>query len=225
VPDSEPKIIPGGFLLAFEGGEGTGKTTQAGETATWLSRELGYSVKLTREPGGSRIGQQIRGMLLDPASTDLTWRAEALLYAADRAQHVAAVIEPLLVQGAVVVTDRYSDSSIAYQGAGRGLGISAVMGISTWAADGREPDLTVLLDMDPQRAMARRQGDADRIESEPASFHVRVREAFLGLADSRPGKYLKANAAMPRENVTAVIRARLLHELSIRNRDNPEIAS
>jgi dTMP kinase len=142
-----------GLLIAFEGGEGTGKTTQARLLAIWL-REQGYDVIATHEPGATKVGMRLRALLLDTAHTGLSPRAEALMYAADRAEHVDSVIVPALERGAIVVTDRYVDSSIAYQGRGRNQPIGEIAGLNRWATSGLRPDLTVLLDLPPVRRPA-----------------------------------------------------------------------
>ena len=146
---------PPGLLIAFEGGEGSGKTTQARLISIWL-RELGYDVVTTHEPGATKVGMRLRALLLDTAHTGMSPRAEALMYAADRAEHVASVIAPALDRGAIVITDRYVDSSLAYQGAGRDLPVEDIARFNWWATGGRIPDLTILLDMDPIAGLRRR---------------------------------------------------------------------
>jgi dTMP kinase len=136
-------------------------------------------------------------------------QAEALLYAADRAEHVAKVVDPALRRGAVVITDRYIDSSLAYQGAGRGIPTADIARLNSWATDGRMPDLTVLLDMDPVAGLSRHVRSADRLESEPAEFHRRVRHGFLMLAHSDPERYLVLDAAAPPDQVTELIKDRI----------------
>ncbi len=197
-----------GLFVAFEGGEGAGKSTQARLLVDWL-RGHDCPVVLTREPGDSPIGPAVRALLLDPATAGLSARAEALLYAADRAEHVASVVRPALLRGAVVVSDRYADSSTAYQGAGRGLGVDAVARLSEWATAGLMPDLTVLLDVDPSVGLRRPTGPADRLEREPAEFHRRVRDAFRELAAADPGRYLVLDATRPPERTAAAVRERL----------------
>jgi dTMP kinase len=204
-----PPVFPGVFV-AFEGGEGAGKSSQLTSLADWLAA-TGHEVVVTREPGATPAGERIRALLLDPAS-ELSPRAEALLYAADRAQHVDAVVVPGLARGAVVVTDRYVDSSLAYQGAGRALALGEVANVSRWATQGVRPDLVVLLDVDPRvgLARARRVGSPDRIEAESLAFHDNVRELFLGLANRAPERYLVLDASLPVEQLQAAIRERLL---------------
>ena len=139
----------------------------------------------THEPGATKIGMRLRALLLDTAHTGMSPQAEALMYAADRAEHVASVIAPALDRGAIVITDRYVDSSLAYQGAGRNLPVDEIARFNWWATGGRIPDLTILLDMDPMAGLSRRARSADRLEAEPAEFHLRVRAGFLALARGR----------------------------------------
>ncbi|MFP5219864.1 MAG: dTMP kinase [Actinomycetes bacterium] len=204
--------LPGRFV-AFEGGEGAGKSTQLRLLAEWL-RERGHDVVVTREPGATEAGARLRAILLDPA-TRLAPRAEALLYAADRAQHVGQVVRPALRRGSIVLTDRYVDSSLAYQGAGRELERDDVARLSRWATEGLVPDLVVLLDVDPEVGLrrARAEGIPDRIEAESLAFHRRVREGFLDLAAAAPERYLVVDAALPAEQVAALVRTRLEPEL------------
>jgi dTMP kinase len=197
-----------GLLVAFEGGEGVGKTTQARLLAIWL-REQGYDVVATQEPGATKVGMRLRALLLDTAHTGLSPRAETLMYAADRAEHVESVIAPALERGTVVVTDRYVDSSIAYQGRGRKQPINEVAGLNRWATGGLEPDLTILLDLPPQDGLGRRSVSADRLEAEPADFHERVREGFLAQAQANPGKYLVLDATQAPAELSAQIQDRL----------------
>jgi dTMP kinase len=199
---------PVGLFVAFEGGEGSGKTTQARLVAIWL-REIGYDVVTTHEPGATKIGMRLRALLLDTAHTGMSPQAEALMYAADRAQHVSSVIKPALDRGAVVITDRYIDSSLAYQGAGRSLPVAEIAQLNDWATGGRRPDLTVLLDMNPVEGLARRTRSADRLEAEPAEFHNRVRSGFLALAKANPDRYLIVDATLPQEQITRAITARI----------------
>ena len=208
----DPPPTHRGTFVAFEGGEGAGKSTQLALLEAWL-RERGHEVVVTREPGATGPGARIRALLLDPAAT-LSPRAEALLYAADRAQHVAEVVRPALDRGAVVLTDRYVDSSLAYQGAGRELSTEEVARLSRWATEGLRPDLVVLLDVDPVVGL-QRAGDApDRIEAESLEFHRRVRESFLDLAGQDPDRYLVVPADQPQEQVHEVVRRHLATRLS-----------
>jgi dTMP kinase len=199
---------PAGLFVAFEGGEGVGKTTQARLVAIWL-RELGYDVVSTHEPGATKLGMRLRALLLDTAHAGMSPHCEALLYAADRAEHVAKVIDPALERGAIVITDRYIDSSLAYQGAGRGQAIADIARLNSWATDGREPDLTILLDMDPAAGLRRRARSADRLEAEPVDFHRRVRAGFLELARIKQEHYLVIDAASPLDQITERIKDRI----------------
>ena len=197
-----------GLLIAFEGGEGTGKTTQARLLAIWL-REQGYDVVATQEPGATKMGMRLRALLLDTAHTGLSPRAEALMYAADRAEHVESVIAPALERGTVVVTDRYVDSSIAYQGRGRNQPVGEVAGLNRWATGGLEPDLTILLDLPPEAGLGRRSVSADRLEAEPADFHERVREGFLAQAQANLGRYLVLDATRTPAELSGLIQDRV----------------
>ena len=203
-----PAGPPPGRLIAFEGGEGSGKTTQARLVAIWL-RELGYDVENTHEPGATKIGMRLRALLLDTSHTGMSPHAEALMYAADRAEHVASVIAPALARGAIVITDRYVDSSLAYQGAGRNLPVDEIARFNRWATGGRIPDLTILLDMDPMAGLSRRARSADRLEAEPADFHLRVRAGFLALARAEPDRYLVLDADRPPAEITRDIQERI----------------
>ena len=198
-----------GVLVAFEGGEGGGKSTQVDLAQAWL-RERGHDVLCTREPGSTALGARLRDLLLDPAGQPSA-RAEALLYAADRAQHVDTVVRPALERGVVVLTDRYVDSSLAYQGAGRALEVAEVAKLSAWATGGLRPDLVVLLDVDPAVGLARARatGAPDRIEAESLTFHARVRQGFLDLAAAAPDRYLVVRADQGVDVVAAEVRARL----------------
>ncbi|MEU1453160.1 dTMP kinase [Streptomyces avermitilis] len=197
-----------GFFIALEGGDGAGKSTQAEALAEWI-RAKGHEVVVTREPGATPVGKRLRSILLDVSSAGLSHRAEALLYAADRAEHVDTVVRPALERGAVVISDRYIDSSVAYQGAGRDLSPTEIARISRWATNGLVPHLTVLLDVAPETARERFTEAPDRLESEPAEFHARVRSGFLTLAAADPGRYLIVDAGQEPEAVTTVIRHRL----------------
>jgi dTMP kinase len=204
--------VSSGLFVAFEGGEGVGKSTQIGLAAEWL-RSLGREVLETREPGGTPLGVELRRLVLDPDG-HISPRAEALLYAADRAQHVDHVIAPALDAGTVVLTDRYVDSTLAYQGAGRGLDARAV---TEWATGGLTPRLTVLLDLDPVLGLARagaRGVRPDRLESADVAFHLAVRDGFRALAAAEPERYLVLDASEPPEAVAAAVRAGLAPLLS-----------
>jgi dTMP kinase len=202
-----PERHPGVFL-ALEGGEGAGKSTQARLLAIWL-RDQGYDVVTTHEPGATKVGLRLRALLLDTAHTGLAPQAEALMYAADRAEHVQSVIIPALERGAIVVTDRYVDSSLAYQGAGRQLPVSEIAQLNDWATGGLRPELTILLDLPPVTGLGRRLSSADRLESEPAEFHQRVRSGFLTLAAAEPDRYLVLNADRPEADVSRDIQQRV----------------
>ncbi|WP_306188679.1 dTMP kinase [Streptomyces sp. MK5] len=197
-----------GFFIALEGGDGAGKSTQAEALADWI-RAKGHEVVVTREPGATPVGKRLRSILLDVSSAGLSHRAEALLYAADRAEHVDTVVRPALERGAVVISDRYIDSSVAYQGAGRDLSPTEIARINRWATNGLVPHLTVLLDVSPDVARERFTEAPDRLESEPAEFHARVRSGFLTLAAADPGRYLVVDAGQEPEAVTTVVRHHL----------------
>jgi dTMP kinase len=197
-----------GVFIALEGGEGAGKTTQARLLAIWL-RDQGYDVVTTREPGATKIGMRLRAVLLDTAHAGLSARAETLLYAADRAEHVATVIRPALDRGAVVVTDRFVDSSLAYQGWGRRQSTGEVAKLNRWATGGLTPDLTILLDLPPMGGLGRRARSADRLEAEPLDFHERVREGFLTLARAEPDRYLVLDAGRPADQLSREIQDRI----------------
>jgi len=203
-----PPAARRGLLIAFEGGEGAGKTTQAQLLAIWL-REQGYDVVATHEPGATKVGMRLRALLLDTAHTGMSSRAETLMYAADRAEHVDSLIRPALERGAVVVTDRFVDSSLAYQGRGRNLPIAEVAGLNQWATGGLRPDLTILLDLPPMAGLVRRAPSADRLEAEPAEFHQRVREGFLAQARAEPHRYLVLDATRPADELSREIQDRI----------------
>ena len=187
-----------GLLIAFEGGEGAGKSTQARLLAIWL-RENGYDVLATHEPGATKIGMRLRALLLDTAHTGLSPWAEVMMYAADRAEHVASVIRPALARGTIVVTDRYVDSTLAYQGGGRQLSLAAIRRVNDLATGGLVPDLTFLLDLPPAEGLGRRASSADRLEAEPELFHERVRAAFLKLAAEDADRYVVLDASAGRD--------------------------
>jgi dTMP kinase len=196
----------GGVFIAFEGGDGAGKSTQAGLLSAWLE-ELGHTVVVTREPGGTAFGRTVRELVLH--GDHVAPRAEALLFAADRAHHVQTLILPALGRGEVVITDRYMDSSIAYQGAGRDLGVGEVRQLNIWATGGLVPALTVLIDLPADVGRTRRGGVHDRLESEPAAFHGAVRELFLTLAKADPHRYLVVDGALPPRHIHELVRARV----------------
>jgi dTMP kinase len=186
-----------GFFVVFEGGDGAGKTTQMQALVGWLQAR-GEEVVTTREPGGTAVGERIRDVLLDPASDGMDARTEALLYAADRAQHVAEVIKPALEMGKIVVSDRFIDSSLAYQGIARGLGLQEVYRINDWGTGGLLPDVAFLLRLDPATGLERSgQQDTDRIEGAGVGFHQQVADAYLELASSYPARFVILDASLP----------------------------
>ena len=193
-----------GSFVAFEGGEGAGKSTQVGLLAKVLTQQ-GREVVTTFEPGDTAVGRQLRQILLGHQTGAIDPRTEALLYAADRAEHVASVVVPALDRGAVCITDRYIDSSIAYQGAGRTLQPDDIERISTWATGELWPDLTIVLDIDPAIGLTRFDTPADRLESEPLAFHQRVREHFLALSARSPERYLVVDATASADDVAAAV--------------------
>ena len=199
-----------GVFITLEGGDGSGKTTQAELLREWLSGE-GRTVLRTREPGGTEVGVEIREIVLHHRG-DISARAEALLYAADRAHHVATVVRPALERGDVVIQDRYIDSSVAYQGVGRVLDPEAVRGLSEWATEGLAPDLTILLDLDADAARGRldeARTRYDRLEAEASEFHDRVRAAYLALAEAEPARFLVVDASRPVDEIAGAIRGRV----------------
>jgi dTMP kinase len=204
------RLAGGGVLIAFEGGEGAGKSTQVKRLQEWLTHE-GYVSRATFEPGATASGARVRSIVLDPASAGLSPRAEALLYAADRAQHVHDVLRPALDAGEVVITDRFVDSSLAYQGAGRTIPVDDVRSISRWATQDLQPDLTVLLDLPPEIGLARARGraTADRLEAESLDFHQRVRRTFTALAEAAPDRYLVLDAGRTPDELAAAIQDRV----------------
>jgi dTMP kinase len=183
-----------GLFIAFEGGEGSGKSTQTKLLKTWLEAE-GHSVVLTREPGGTELGKDLREILLSHNTGQISPRSEALLYAADRAHHVYSVIRPALEAGDIVITDRYFDSAIAYQGAGRVLEPGEVARISRWASESLFPTLTIILDLPAEIGLSRLK-KLDRLEAEPLAFHERIRQEFLQLALVDPERYLVVDGRM-----------------------------
>lgn len=222
-----------GLFVSFEGVDGVGKSTQALRLRDYL-RDLGYRVTMTREPGGTPLGTIVRGLLLhgvdgvrlagpddgaaphivsddatsdDAPAADISPRTEALLYAADRAQHVAEVIRPALENGGIVISDRYIDSSLAYQAGGRELTPDDIRMLSEWATDGLWPGRTYLLDMDFRASSARLTGEADRLESSGAAFFDRTRRAFLDLAHDAPARFRVVDASLTIDDVWDAIRA------------------
>jgi dTMP kinase len=196
-----------GLFVSFEGGEGTGKSTQARALAASLEQQ-GHHVVLTFEPGDTAVGKELRRIVLDPATGELSHRTEVLLYAADKAEHVDTVVMPALQRGQVVITDRYVDSLLAYQGAGRVLDRSDVEAVARWATRDLRPHLTVVLDLDPQRGLSRFD-ERDRIEGETPEFFARVREAFVSLAAADPEHYLVVDASRPADEIAEVVGRRV----------------
>jgi dTMP kinase len=196
-----------GIFIAFEGGEGTGKSTQSKLLAQWLERE-GETVLLSREPGGTELGKDLRKILLGHETGDISPRAEALLYAADRAHHVYSVIRPALDRGEVVISDRYFDSSAAYQGAGRVLNPTEVARISRWATESLYPTLTILIDLPAEIGLGRLQS-RDRLEAESNDFHERVRQEFLQIAMMDPERYFVVDGTQSVEEINTQITARV----------------
>ena len=199
-----------GLFITLEGGDGTGKSTQAALLGEWFT-EQGREVVFTREPGGTDLGLELREIVLHSRG-DITARSEALLYAADRAHNVATIVRPALARGAVVIQDRYLDSSAAYQGAGRVLDPDEVRHLSMWATENLVPDLTVVLDLDPTVGRERLEAANkrfDRLESEALDFHVRVRDAYLAMAASEPDRFVVVDATLDRLEIRDAIVARL----------------
>ena len=198
-----------GTFIAFEGGDGAGKSTQVRRLATALE-EAGRTVVLTRQPGGTALGATLRDLVLH--GEEMSPRAEALLFAADKAQHVQEVILPSLAEGSVVITDRYVDSSIAYQGAGRDLGADEVARLQDWAVGGLAPHLTVIVDIDPGEGRRRRGSEHDRMESEAEAFHTAVREHFLAMAREAPERYLVVDGTDAPEQIARLVWQRVLED-------------
>ena len=196
-----------GVFVAFEGGDGTGKSTQARALAASLS-DAGYRTLLTFEPGDTAVGKEMRRIVLDPATGELSHRTEVLLYAADKAEHVDTVVMPALQRGEVVITDRYVDSTLAYQGAGRELGVVEVERVARWATRDLRPDLTVVLDLEPEHGLSRFD-QRDRIEGETPDFFVRARDAFLTFAAADAGHYLVIDAGRPRDEIAEIVMTRV----------------
>lgn len=196
-----------GLFIVFEGGDRTGKSTQVKRLVAWLEAR-GLPTLVTRQPGGTELGVTLRRLVLDHSSGDVDHRAEALMYAADKAQHVHEVIAPALARGEVVVCDRFVDSMIAYQGAGRDLDLKEVADIAWWAVGGLRPDLTILLDANPDEAVSIKE-NKDRLESAGLEFHRRVRQHFLDLAAERPDDYFVMKALQGRDEMAARIAARV----------------
>lgn len=204
------------MFLTFEGPDGSGKTTQARMLTAWLHKQ-GYTVVLTREPGGTEIGEQIRRVLHDPHNTAMDARAEILLYSAARAQHVAQRIRPALARGEIVISDRYADSTLAYQGYGRGLDLATLRAITQFATGGLTPDMTLYLDITPEVGLQRRQFSGEewnRLDAEALAFHQRVQAGYQELIRQDPKRWVVIQGLRPVEEVQQEIRgcvqARLL---------------
>jgi dTMP kinase len=197
-----------GIFISFEGGEGSGKSTQTQLLKEYLE-STGKQVLLTREPGGTPLGKRLREILLDPETGSISPRAEALLYAADRANHVHSLIQPALASGQVVITDRYLDSSVAYQGAGRILQPSEVARISRWATENLAPTLTIVMDIPAELGISRLRS-LDRLEAEPLAFHERIRQEFLNIAASDPERYFVVDATQDKASIHEQIIERVL---------------
>ena len=199
-----------GLFLTFEGGDGSGKTTQINRLVAWLESR-GQTVVLTREPGGTDLGVELRNIVMHRKGF-IAPRAEALLYAADRSHHIHTLVRPALERGDIVVQDRYLDSSVAYQGAGRVLDPDEVRELSLWGTERLMPDLTVLLDVPASVAKARQAAedrDYDRLEAEAEDFHTRVRESYLALAQAEPERFLVVNGELPIDEIHQVIITRV----------------
>jgi dTMP kinase len=207
-----------GLLITLEGGEGAGKSSLLGHIKQYLtSRAPNKEIVYTREPGSSSIGDAIRKLILSNDGTEIDAKTEALLFAADRAQHMAEKISPALDRGAIVVCDRFIDSSYAYQSVGRGLG-EFIVELSAWAVSGRDPDLTIILDIDPKIGIERKyaQAELNRMEEESIEFHYKVREAFLSLANKGNDRFYVINGEMPTDDVARLAEARLEQLLTSR---------
>jgi len=199
-----PVYAERGVFVCFEGGEGSGKSTQSGRLRDWLLAER-YAVRLTFEPGDTPVGREVRRIVLSPETGVLADRTEALLYAADKAEHVETLVLPALQRGEVVITDRYVDSTLAYQGAGRALAVEEVEAVARWATGGLRPHLTVVLDLAPEAGLGRF-AERDRIEGESLEFHQRVREAFVAMATDDPDHYLVLDARAPVAEIAERVR-------------------
>lgn len=211
--DAAPKARPG-YFITLEGGDGTGKSTQAELLAQWVTERYGGEVVRTFEPGDTKLGRQLRQLIQH--GDHMADRTEALLFAADRAQHVAEVVRPALARGAVVVCDRYLDSSVAYQGAGRALPAGEIYAISRWAAADLQPNATVLLDLPAEQALARLSDrPADRLESAGVEFQQKVRAGYRKLADQDPERWIVVPADGSISHIANQIRAALEPRLAV----------
>ncbi len=208
------------MFITFEGLDGSGKTTQAKEAYARL-RELGFRVLLTREPGGTPLGDQIRALLQDRAHTAMTAETELLLFSASRAQLVAQVIRPFLADGGIVLCDRFADSTIAYQGYGRGIDLAFLQQMVQFATGGLQPDLTLFLDIDPAAGAARRRQaslfgeEFSRIDQLELEFHQRVRRGYHDLMRAQPERWLRIDAEQPADQVTGSVLAALAERLRL----------
>jgi dTMP kinase len=198
--------VTDGLFIAFEGGDGAGKSTQVGLLREALE-EAGRTVTVTRQPGGTELGREIRDLVLH--GDHVSPRAEALLFAADKAHHVEQLIRPALDRGEVVLTDRYTDSSVAYQGAGRDLGAQEIHDLTMWAVDDLVPDLTVVVDVPAEEGRRRRGAVHDRLEAEADAFHEAIRAHYLAMAQGNPQRYLVVDGTAAPEQVHAEVLARL----------------
>jgi dTMP kinase len=204
---SERVYADSGLFVCFEGGEGAGKSTQSSLLKDSLEAS-GHTVLLTFEPGDTEVGKALRQIVLSPSTGELSHRTEVLLYAADKAEHVDTVVLPALARGEIVITDRYVDSALAYQGAGRDLVVAEVEQVNRWATAELRPHLTVVLDLAPQTGLGRFE-ERDRIEGESLEFHQRVQQGFLDLAAADPDHYLVLDARAPVDEIAAAIRERV----------------
>jgi dTMP kinase len=207
------RVTGPGYFVSFEGGDGGGKTTQARLLGDWLGEVLGREVLVTREPGGTDLGATLRQVILH--GEDMDPRTEALLYAADRAHHVASMVRPALERGAVVITDRYLDSSVAYQSGGRELSEKEVEDLSLWAVQGLLPDVTILLDVDLATSAARMPADLDRLERVDDAFRQRTRDAYHRRAAADPQRWVVVDATGTVEEVHAAVRAAVAARLGL----------
>jgi dTMP kinase len=207
VPSPIGSYAATGVFVCFEGGEGSGKSTQSRLLQEWVAAE-GHPVLLTFEPGDTAVGRKVREIVLSPETGELSHRTEVLLYAADKAEHVDTVVQPALDRGEVVITDRYVDSLLAYQGAGRVLDVDELERVARWATRDLRPHVTVVLDLAPEAGLGRF-AERDRIEGESLDFHQRVRESFLALAAADPDHYLTLDARAPVDEIAAAVRDRV----------------
>ncbi len=204
------------MFITLEGPEGSGKTSAAKKIVVELEKK-GYQVLFTREPGGTPIAEQIRGVILDKANTLLDARAEALLYAASRRQHLVEKVLPALAAGKIVICDRYIDSSLAYQGGARGLGIDEVLNINMFATENKFPDLTLLFDLDPKLGLERinknKNREVNRLDLEKLDFHRKVRQTFLDLSKTYADRYVTIDASQNEASVSASALAAILKRI------------